>query len=88
MRVIEGPICLYFNRHHPTEGPWCICAVEPSLEREVCVVGVRLLDAEGCAVYRPKETDDQEDGVPSAWLVFSGHCVIDSDNFATVRPDK
>lgn len=63
----EGIFRVYFNRHGAAPLVWCVATDE----WELAVSSVTLI-APTQSVYRPKATDDDDDGRPSAWLEVRG----------------
>lgn len=78
-----GPLRVYFNRLSAEPMMWCV-----SPEDGLWEIAVRRVSLEGGAaavtVWRPKETPDDEDGRPSAWLATHGHLRIYADGTATI----
>lgn len=50
---------------------------------EVSVGGVQIYGV-ATSVYQPKETPDDEDGRPSAWIAVEGCLTVRTDGSATI----
>jgi hypothetical protein len=63
--LVEGSaLRLHFNRHGAAPLVWCLATDN----FEIAVKGFRVYGVAIETIYRPKETPDDEDGKPSAWL--------------------
>lgn len=70
-----GRFRLYFNRHGAAPLLWCVSPVDAAWEIAVASVTIHTR----CwTVYRPKETADEDDGRPSAWIECEGQLLIQS----------
>jgi len=81
-----GALRVYFNRLSAEPMMWC---VSPEAgEWELAVRTVKMgPSVTSETVWRRKETPDDEDGRPSAWLATTGHLRIYADGTATVTAD-
>lgn len=75
-----GLLQIYFNRHGAAPLVWCVAA--PDLF-ELCIAAV-VIDAPASAVYRPKDTPDDEDGKPSAWFEVTGTLTVRDGRVAII----
>lgn len=71
---LAGTFRVYFNRHQAAPLVWCIATSDMEIEFAVAAV---TIDAPVKTVYRRKETPDDEDGHPSAWLEVTGVLAVD-----------
>lgn len=62
-----GRMKVHFNRHGAAPLVWCVAA-----EGWEMAVSHVVVNAPMRTVYEPKETPDDEDGRPSAWLEVCG----------------
>lgn len=79
--VTEGKFRVYFNRHGAEPLMWCV-SPEGSYW-EIAVKHVRILSTSK-TVFQKKETPDEDDGKPSAWIATEGVLEIDHLGFATI----
>lgn len=79
-----GALRVYFNRLSAEPMMWCVSPEDGLWELAVRVVRVTVPTE---TIWRRKETPDDEDGRPSAWLAASGHLRIFADGTATVTAD-
>lgn len=63
---------LHFNRHTAAPLVWCVATDD----FEIAVRGFVVQGALVETVYSPKETPDDEDGKPTAWLSTIGQAKI------------
>lgn len=66
---------VYYNRDGALGMPWCITedVQDPQVPKWELAVGSVEFDGNiGAFIYRPKVTDDAEDGRPSAWVELVG----------------
>lgn len=87
--TLSGTFRVYFNRHGAEPLMWCV-APSPSHPLGMWPrweIAVRLVSFEsGCSTcYEKKETPDDEDGRPSAWLEGVGTLTIDRSGHAVIR---
>lgn len=76
-----GKFRVYFNRHGAEPLMWCISPEGGGWEIAVRDVQLSTI-AE--TVYRKKETADEDDGRPSAWIACEGTLTINVVGFATI----
>jgi len=82
----SGEVRIYFNRPSADPMVWCVSPATGAWE--IAVQSVTITGgAAASTVYHPKETPDDEDGRPSAWLATTGHLRIFADGTATVTAD-
>ena len=74
-----GRFRLHFNRHGAAPLVWCVATDGWELAVSSVVVMAPLR-----TVYRPKETPDDDDGKPSAWLEVDGVLTV-AGSVATIR---
>ena len=79
---MRGRFRLYFNRHGRAGLPACV-SMRDDPEWEIAVRGWTV-HVRSTTVYRPKETADDDDGVPSFWVEAEGELTIES-GFAVIR---
>jgi hypothetical protein len=83
-----GPLRVYFNRLSAEPMMWCVSpdsAADGTWEIAVRSVSIGPgLVAE--TVWRRKDTPDDEDGRPSAWVAVTGKLAIHGDGTATITP--
>lgn len=86
--VDGGKLKLHFNRHGAAPLVWCLSTGN----FEIAIKGVRVFGIAFETVYRPKETPDDDDGIPSAWLapVQCGkvEVIVHDDGWAHLRQYK
>lgn len=75
-----GKFRLHFNRHGAAPLVWCVATDA----WELAVSEIRVLGATVKSVYRSKDTPDDEDGKPSAWLEVAGHLHVEG-SIATIN---
>jgi len=78
---MQGRWRIYFNRHGAEPLMWCVSPDEGGWEIAVRDVQIATI-AE--AVYRKKETADEDDGRPSAWFLCEGVLTVFLSGFATI----
>lgn len=84
--LVSGTVLrLHFNKHGAAPRVWTVACGEFEIE---CKGFMSYIPLE--TVYRPKETPDDEDGKPSAWLapvqISRNYVVTAADNgFVTIR---
>lgn len=78
--TFAGKFRLHFNRHGAAPLVWCVATDE----WEIAVAGIDCT-APMVTVYRPKETPDDEDGKPSAWLETRGTLTL-TGSIARIAP--
>lgn len=78
----SGQMAIYFNRHGAAPRVWCVAADG----WELAVVTICMADVNLLTEYRPKETPDDEDGLPSAYLVVCGDLEVDQHGHAFIAP--
>lgn len=81
-----GALRIYFNHLSAEPMMWCVSPEEGLWEIAVRMVSIGS-DVTAWTVWKPKETPDDEDGRPSAWLAASGNLRIFADGTATVSAD-
>ena len=69
MFTLTGDFRVYFNRHGAEPRMWCI-ALE-GCNWELAATGVEMMAPSG-TVFQKKDTPDDEDGRPSAWISVHG----------------
>ena len=69
---VSGNFRIHFNRHNAAPLVWSIATDE----WELSVMGI-VIESTVRTVYRPKDTDDDEDGRPSAWLETHGTMTLE-----------
>lgn len=74
---LAGRFRVYFNRHQAAPLVWCVRSENGNFELAVAQVDIA---APTRTVYRPKDTPDDEDGMPSAWLEVDGVVNVDINN--------
>ena len=77
-----GKFRVYFNRHGAEPLMWCI-SPESGLW-ELAVRSVQLATPTAETVYRKKETADEDDGRPSAWIAVEGVLTVHTHGHATI----
>lgn len=82
-----GRFRVYYNREGAYPQVWCVSPTEGTcysgVRWEIAVCQVTLF-VPASAVFVPKDTDDRDDGKPSAWFEVFGRLSIDDDGNATV----
>lgn len=76
-----GAVRVYFNRLSAEPMMWCVSPEDGLWELAVRTVRVTVPTE---TVWKRKETPDDEDGRPSAWIATAGHVRIYADGTATV----
>lgn len=79
--VITGKFRVYFNRHGAEPLMWCVAPDAGGWE--IAVRDVQLATIAE-TVYRKKETADEDDGRPSAWIAIEGVLTVNPAGFATI----
>lgn len=80
--VTTGAFRVHFNRHGAAPLVWCVATDEWELAVRGVVITVPVV-----TVYRPKETPDDEDGRPSAWLETPNNVrLVVRGGWATLEP--
>lgn len=79
--VVHGKFRVYFNRHGAEPLMWCVAPEAGGWE--IAVRDVQLATIAE-TVYRKKETSDDDDGRPSAWIAVEGVLTINAAGFATI----
>lgn len=86
--VIRGRFRLSFNRNGAAPLVWSVCPLDsdgvPLAELAVRRVTLERVIVETC--YAPKETPDDDDGVPSAYLVCHGTLQLFGDGSVIISP--
>jgi len=70
--MFNGRMRVYFNRHGAFPLVWCIAIDGITPGWELAVAAIHFDDVSMTAVYQPKDTDDADDGKPSAWFEVCG----------------
>lgn len=81
-----GALRIYFNRLSAEPMMWCVSPQDGLWEIAVRMVSIGP-GLTAWTVWKSKETPDDEDGRPSAWLAASGHLRIFADGTATITAD-
>jgi hypothetical protein len=79
----DGVFRVYFNRHGAAPLVWCV----HNGSVEIAVAEVVIEEGHARTVYQRKETADDDDGMPSAWIETAGHLRI-SGRVAHIRPSS
>lgn len=85
----SGVFRIYFNRHGAAPLMWCVCPDPDGTDGawprwEIAVRDVVI--ESGCSTrYERKDTPDDEDGRPSAWISTVGTLSVDTLGRAVIR---
>jgi hypothetical protein len=85
---ITGRFRLSFNRHGAAPLVWSVSPLDESGAPTIDIA-VRAFGLDGVrvvTVYAPKETSDENDGKPSAYLVTEGELSVDESGVAMIKP--
>jgi hypothetical protein len=80
LMTYAGRMRLHFNRHGADPLMWCV-----STDQWELAVPSIICDAPMRAVYRKKDTPDDEDGKPSAWFEVDGFLSMAGDGTAVIE---
>lgn len=78
-----GAFRVYFNRHGAAPLMWCISPLLGNWELAVQRIAIDGVCAR--TIYAPKETPDEDDGKPSAWIEATGLLTLHDDGSATIE---
>lgn len=85
--TITGLFRLSFNRAGAAPLVWSIAPLDEN-GMPICDIAVRMIGMAGVYVvteYAPKETPDDEDGRPSAYLITRGTLTVDESGAALIK---
>jgi hypothetical protein len=69
----HGDWRVYFNRHSSPDTPWCVSPIGGAWELAVSDV---YITTRTNTVYIPKETPDDVDHKPRAWVACTGRLTV------------
>jgi hypothetical protein len=80
--TVHGKFRVYFNRHGAEPLMWCISPDDGLWE--IAVRSVQFATATAETAYRKKDTPDEDDGKPSAWIAVEGQLTVFPFGHATI----